>query len=49
MRLEKVIASTGKWINGKWVKETTKAFEEGKVYTKMKLTTPCTKYPRQAL
>lgn len=43
MGLEKVIASTGKWINGKWVKETIRTFEDGKVYTKMKFTTPCTK------
>ena len=45
MGLEKVIASTGKWINGKWVKETIRTFEDGKVYTKMRFTTPCTKSP----
>ena len=39
MVIEKAILATGKWINGKWVKEATKAFEEGKVYTKMKLRT----------
>ena len=39
-------APNGSWINGKWVKETPRMFEEGKVYSKMKVTST-TSIPRE--
>lgn len=35
----KGIATAGKWLNGKWVKEAAQTLEDGKVYTKMKTST----------
>lgn len=37
------ITTIGKWINGKWVKETAQVLENGKVYTKMKPATSASK------